>query len=81
MVWAESLQAAHSLASEVERWEDPSSEAVEADGRRADGWGPGTVVYHDGEEDLTVAECEERMASEPQPDTHTIDMFAEQQAG
>jgi hypothetical protein len=80
MVWAESENVAANQSGEIQQWEEPEVEATEADGRRAHGWTDDELVYHDSEGDITLAEAEAMLSAEPQPDTQTVDMFAEPQA-
>lgn len=79
MVWAESEVDAEKSARDIDRTEEPSIEAEEACGRRPEGWTDDALVYGTFDGDITVAKAEAMLAAEPQPDTRTIDMFADSQ--
>lgn len=74
MVYAESAAIALSQAYEIENWEEPVNEVEDANGRRADGWSDGDLVYHDSEGDITLAEAEELIGASKRCE-HTVDMF------
>lgn len=77
MVWAESESHAERFAREIEDCEEPDVDVTEAHGARASGWDGRTLVYCDGTQGITLDQAEEMQAAQPQQDTHTKDLFAQ----